>query len=333
LFLVSLLVVIAFSAQFKYDLGAPSRALFNQFVNDYGISFKDGGQAEQRFGIFEANLNTIGQLNSQNPRATFGINKFALLSSEEFQQQYLTLRAARDPNAPVAETFSQKIVDDIPTSFDWRPKGAVTPVKDQGQCGSCWAFSATGNIEGQWFLAGHPLTSLSEQNLVDCDHECQDADDCDAGCNGGLQPNAYQYVIKNGGIDTEDSYPYEAEDRTCRFKPASVGSKISNWTFVSKDEGQMAAYLVQHGPLAVAVDAQIWQFYVGGVITMLCGTDLDHGVLIVGYDVETDVLGYKINYWIIKNSWGADWGNSGYVYIERGNGQCGVDLYVTSSIV
>lgn len=255
------------------------------------------------------------------------------MSSEEFKQQYLNLKVVRDPNAPVAETYSRKMIGDLPTEFDWRPKGAVTPVKDQGQCGSCWAFSATGNIEGQWFLAGNKLTSLSEQNLVDCDHECQDANDCDQGCNGGLQPNAYQYVIKNGGIDTEESYPYKAVDSTCKFKPSSVGSKISNWTSISQDEDQMAAYLVQHGPLAVAVDAQIWQFYVGGVISTMCGTDLDHGVLIVGYGSEVDVFGYKINYWIIKNSWGASWGNSGYVYIEKGNGQCGVNLYVTSSIV
>jgi len=115
--------------------------------------------------------------------------------------------------------------------------------------------------------------------------------------------SAYQYVIKNGGIDTEDSYTYDGVDDTCRFKSASVGAKISNWTFISQDEDQMAAYLVDHGPLAVAVDAEIWQFYVGsGVVTLPCGTTLDHGVLVVGYGVETDVFGYKIQYWIIKNS-------------------------------
>jgi len=246
----------------------------------------------------------------------------------------LTFNAApKRPDDPVAEEYSKKIIEDLPTSFDWRPKGAVTAVKDQGACGSCWAFSATGNMEGQWFLAGHELTSLSEQNLVDCDHECQDGTDCDQGCDGGLQPNAYQYVIKNHGIDTEKSYSYEGDDGTCRFKSNSVGATISNWTFVSQNEDQMAAYLVDHGPVAVAVDALIWQFYVGGVITVGCGTDLDHGVLLVGFDEEVDVFGFKIQYWIIKNSWGADWGNAGYVYIERGNGQCGVNLYASSSIV
>lgn len=257
------------------------------------------------------------------------------MSAEEFRNKYLTLKTTpKSPNDPVAPDFDQRIIDALPDEFDWRPKGAVTPVKDQGACGSCWAFSATGNMEGQWFLAGHPLTSLSEQNLVDCDHECQDADDCDQGCNGGLQPNAYQYVIKNGGIDTEASYKYEGDDETCKFNSASIGAKISNWTFIPKDEDQMAAYLVQHGPLAVAVDATIWQFYVGsGVLTISCGTSLDHGVLVVGYGTETDIFGYKINYWIIKNSWGADWGDSGYIYIEKDVGECGVNLYVTSSIV
>jgi len=278
LFLVSLVLVFVL-AKFEYDLAQPPRVLFNQFINDHRIVLDDG-EAEQRYATFQANLDKINELNSQNTRATFGITKFALLSSDEFKEQYLNLKVTRDPNAPVADEYPQYIVDDIPTEFDWRPKGAVTPVKDQGQCGSCWAFSATGNIEGQWFLAGNKLTSLSEQNLVDCDHECQDTNDCDQGCNGGLQPNAYQYVIKNGGIDTEDSYPYQAIDSTCRFKPTGVGAKISNWTFIDKDEDQMAAYLVEKGPLAVAVDAEIWQFYVGGVVTVLCGTDLDHGVLV-----------------------------------------------------
>jgi len=290
-------------------------------------------ESEERFEIFQLNLDLIKKLNEKSTHATFGITKFTHLSPDEFNEQYLTLRTTDRSDGPVAELYSENEVSALPDTYDWRDKGAVTPVKDQGQCGSCWAFSATGNMEGQWFLAGHPIVSLSEQNLVDCDHECLDPNDCDAGCEGGLQPNAYNYVIKTGGIDTEDSYPYTAEDDTCAFKASSIGAKISNWTFVSKDEGQAAAYLVEHGPLAVAVDATIWQFYVGGVITVGCGSSLDHGVLIVGYGNETDIWGYQIEYWTIKNSWGADWGDSGFVYIEKGTGCCGVDQYITSSII
>jgi len=302
-------------------------------MNDYRLTFGDEEVAEARYEIFQTNLGVIRELNLRSSHATYGITKFAHLSQDEFKKQYLTLKTTDRSEGPVAELYSQEVIDALPDTFDWNDKGAVTPVKDQGQCGSCWAFSATGNMEGQWFLAGHTLTSLSEQNLVDCDHECLDPNDCDAGCEGGLQPNAFNYVIKTGGIDTEDSYPYTAEDGTCSFKSNTIGAKISNWTFISKDEDQAQAYMVEHGPLSVAVDATIWQFYIDGVITVGCGTSLDHGVLIVGYGNETDIWGQQITYWTIKNSWGADWGYNGYVYIEQGTGCCGVDQYITSSII
>jgi len=203
-------------------------------------------------------------------------------------------------------------------------------------CGSCWSFSATGNIEGQWALATKKLVGLSEQNLVDCDHQCttfENQQACDAGCEGGLQPNAYEYVIKNNGIDTEDSYPYQGVDGTCAFSTKNVGARIRNYTMISTNEDQMAAYLVQHGPIAIAADAEEWQFYIGGVFYLPCFTSLDHGILIVGYGVETDILDQTMPYWIIKNSWGADWGEDGYLRVERGDGKCGVNLYASSAMV
>jgi len=318
----------------EYDLNRTPEELFDQYVLDYNLKFSSLDESQTRYNAFASNLLIINSLNQQSTSARFGITKFTHLAPEEFNNQYLTLKTTeRTDSDPVAADYEDAQVMALPDTFDWRDKGAVTPVKDQGQCGSCWAFSATGNMEGQWFLAGNKMVSLSEQNLVDCDHECLDANDCDSGCEGGLQPNAYNYVIKTGGIDTEDSYPYRGEDDTCAFKPASIGAKISNWTFVSMNESQMAVYMVNNGPLAVAVDALIWQFYLGGVITVGCGTSLDHGVLIVGYGTEVDIFGYEIEYWTIKNSWGADWGDSGYVYIEKGTGCCGVDQYPTSSIV
>jgi len=268
---------------------------------------------------------------------TFKANKFGDLTSEEFKKMYLTKQPiVRDSSLPIASEYTSEVINALPTSFDWRPKGAVTPVKDQGQCGSCWAFSATGNMEGQWFLAGHNLTGLSEQNLVDCDHECTNYDgqsSCDQGCDGGLQPNAYEYVIKSGGIDTENSYPYQGMDNTCNFQPSTIGAKISNFTMVSSDENQMAAYLIKNGPLAITANAEEWQFYFGGVFYVPCMTSLDHGILIVGYGVETDIFDQTMPFWIVKNSWGADWGESGYLRIERGTGKCGLNQYVSSSIV
>jgi len=265
------------------------------------------------------------------------VNAFADITTEEFKNTYLSkYPAVRDPSAPVAPEVSAQALKAVPPSFDWREKGAVTPVKNQGQCGSCWSFSTTGNVEGQRFLAGNSLTSLSEQNLVDCDHECMEYENqqaCDAGCDGGLQPNAYSYIIKTGGIDTEASYAYTAADGSCSFSKDNIGAKISNWTMVSTDETQMAAYLVQHGPLAIAADAAEWQFYFGGVFDIPCGDTLDHGILIVGYGNETTIFGHHVDYWIVKNSWGATWGEQGYLKIQRGVGKCGLNTFVSSSII
>jgi len=289
---------------------------------------------QYRWQTWKNNALFIESFNQQgNQTFTVAMNKFGDLTVEEFAKIYLGFNMKNTEAVVVAEVAADPT---IPASIDWRQKGAVTQIKNQGQCGSCWSFSTTGNVEGQWFLAGNQLVGLSEQNLVDCDHECttyQNQQSCDAGCDGGLQPNAYTYIIKNGGIDTESSYPYEAVDDTCRFNPSNVGAKISNWTFVSSNETEMAAYLVAHGPLAIAADAVEWQFYFGGVFYAPCGDQLDHGILIVGYGTETDIFDQTMPYWIVKNSWGEDWGDSGYLYIERGDGLCGLNQYVTSSII
>lgn len=335
--LLLLLAVIATALSIKLNANLKEHSEFLKFMQKHKKVYKTNEEFTQRLNIFSANLQRIEQYNKQYPGVKFGVNKFADLSKEEFKQYYLNSKApVRNPEWPTAPEYSKQQLAALPASFDWRDKGAVTPVKDQGQCGSCWSFSATGNIEGQWFLAGHNLTGLSEQNLVDCDHECMIYDgqqSCDAGCDGGLQPNAYEYVIKNGGIDTEDSYPYQGVDGNCNFQAKTVGAKISNFTMVSSDETQMAAYLVQNGPLAIAANAEEWQFYFGGVFYVPCMTSLDHGILIVGYGTETDIFGETMPYWIIKNSWGADWGEDGYIRVERGTGKCGVNAFVSSAII
>lgn len=178
-------------------------------------------------------------------------------------------------------------------------------------------------MEGQWFLAGHPLTEFSEQQLVDCDT-------VDQGCNGGLPSNAYEYIIKAGGIETEDNYPYTAADGTCAFSASKVAAKISNWTAVSTDEDQIAAFLVAHGPLSIGINAEWMQLYSHGISDPLfCNPkSLDHGVLLTGYGVESGK-----NFWTIKNSWGPDWGEKGYYRIIRGKGKCGMNTMVTSASV
>eukprot|EP01116_Phalansterium_solitarium_P001567 TRINITY_DN1137_c3_g1_i1.p1 TRINITY_DN1137_c3_g1~~TRINITY_DN1137_c3_g1_i1.p1 ORF type:complete len:339 (+),score=144.40 TRINITY_DN1137_c3_g1_i1:170-1186(+) len=313
-------------------------AQFKRFMTKYGKSYSSKQELASRFNIFKANLEHIKVLSEQNPEATFGVNKFTDLSPAEFRATYLSkYQAVRDEKAmPLAREYTAAELRDVPDTWDWRTKGAVTPVKNQGQCGSCWSFSTTGNIEGQWFLANHSLTSLSEQNLVDCDHQCMTYEGqnvCDQGCDGGLMPNAFTYVIKNGGIDTDISYPYLGVNGACKYNSANVGAKISNFTLLSKDETQIAAYLYNNGPVSIAADAQEWQYYTGGVFRAPCGRQLDHGILIVGYGTAQTIGSGKVPYWIVKNSWGADWGEQGYLRIERGDDKCGLANFACSAIV
>jgi cathepsin F len=233
----------------------------------------------------------------------------------------------------------------LPTSFDWRDRGAVTPPKNQGACGSCWTFSTTGAVEGAHFLKTGELLSLSEQQLVDCDHTCLEDEPtaCDDGCAGGLPLNAMRYV-KRAGLDLETDYPYKAVAGTCEESKKTNGSRssaarttISGFGLVSQNETQIAAALVKHGPLSIGIDAAWMQTYAGGVACpWLCDKNaLDHGVLIVGYDGDgkfAPVRLHKEPYWIIKNSWGQDWGHEGFYHICKDKGSCGLNNMVVAAM-
>ena len=195
------------------------------------------------------------------------------------------------------------------SSVDWRDKGAVTPVKNQGQCGSCWSFSTTGSVEGAHAIASGKLVSLSEQQLMDCSTA-----EGNHGCNGGLMDYAFEYIIKNGGLDTESDYPYTARDGSCQSaKQAKHAASITSYKDVTKDSDAQMQSAVDLGPVSVAIEADQsgFQMYKSGVFSGPCGTNLDHGVLVVGYTAQ---------YWIVKNSWGSTWGDQGYIMMSRSSG-------------
>ncbi|WJZ83254.1 hypothetical protein VitviT2T_002952 [Vitis vinifera] len=307
---------------------------FSIFKRRFGKSYASQEEHDYRFKVFKANLRRARRHQQLDPSATHGVTQFSDLTPAEFRGTYLGLRPLKLPHdaqkAPILPT------NDLPEDFDWRDHGAVTAVKNQGSCGSCWSFSTTGALEGANFLATGNLVSLSEQQLVECDHECdpEEMGSCDSGCNGGLMNTAFEYTLKAGGLMKEEDYPYTGTDRgSCKFDKTKIAASVSNFSVISLDEDQIAANLVKNGPLAVAINAVFMQTYVGGVsCPYICSKRLDHGVLLVGYGSAgyAPIRMKDKPYWIIKNSWGENWGENGFYKICRGRNVCGVDSMVST---
>jgi C1A family cysteine protease len=283
---------------------------FLDFQKTYDKSYSDAEFAK-RLQIFNDNLERVNKLNAEHiligGEAVHGVTQFMDLTPEEFKAMYLTY-------VPRNETVDRPLLElDGPLAavVDWRTKGAITPVKDQGQCGSCWAFSATEAIESYFFLKTGKLETLSPQQITSCDK-------VDGGCNGGWPYRAYEYVKGAGGLESEADYPYTSgsgSTGTCKFVPSKVvaGTGLTGYTSIQRSESQLQAAL-NNGPASVCVAADAFQTYRGGILKS-CPGQIDHCVQAVGYDSGN-------NYWIVRNSWATTWGEQGYIRIAMGQDLC-----------
>merc|ERR1711976_29389 len=292
------------------------------FKSHHNKQYAEAEEKMRRF-IWERNMREIINHNyaADMGHHTFrlGMNEHGDLSDEEYAT-FLTGLRMNENRTSDNPTFLEPEFMEMPKMVDWRKKGAVTPVKNQGQCGSCWAFSTTGSLEGQHFRKTGKLVSLSEQNLVDCSTKWGNQ-----GCNGGLMDNAFQYIKDNDGIDTEEAYPYNADEEPCHFKTRNVGATDKGAVDLpAGDEHALKEAVATVGPISIAIDAshESFQLYASGVYDEpeCSSTALDHGVLVAGYGTEEGS-----DYWLVKNSWGPTWGREGYVYMARNkDNQCGV---------
>ncbi|CAN1810439.1 Senescence-specific cysteine protease SAG39 [Linum perenne] len=265
------------------------RASHDDWATKHGKTYRDVAEKEERFLIFKDNVQRIEAFNNKGLSFKLGVNKFTDLTNEEFRKS--TLSRGKSTGAAAA-SFRYANITAVPAVVDWRKSGAVTGVKDQGACGCCWAFSAVAAIEGAIKLKTGKLLSLSEQELVDCD-----VDGVNSGCEGGLMDDAFKFILtKSSGK-----------------RSSSPVAKITGYEDVPKNNEHALMQAVAHQPVSVAIEGGgfMFQAYESGVFRGSCGTDLDHAVTAVGYGKE---------YWVLKNSWGADWGENGYMRIQKDGG-------------
>jgi C1A family cysteine protease len=304
---------------------------FSNWMTQFNKSYNSMNEYVHRKSIYSFNILKIAKHNSVENSWKMDLNKFADMTSSEFKSFVGYCYNNTRNHTDVGDYFEGFDFSELPVSVNWTEKGAVTPVKNQGQCSSCWAFSTTGSVEGAHFLSTFKLESLSEQQLVDCSQSKNNY-----GCNDGFMDDGFQYIINNKGINSESNYPYNARDGICNLnKTFDVVATISKFNNVQPNSEIALMTAIAHQPISVAIEADqhVFQFYSSGVLTGKCGTNLDHGVLAVGYGTLNN-----IDYWIVKNSWGEDWGMNGYVLLGRGHqyglsGQCGIQMDPTYPII
>ncbi|XP_004519757.1 putative cysteine proteinase CG12163 [Ceratitis capitata] len=307
-----------------------SEHLFSKFQIKYNRRYHTALEHQMRLRIFKQNLEIIQELNrNEMGSAKYGITEFADLTTDEYRQRTGLWQRSEDKPSKNMPAVIPNV--ELPKEFDWREKGVISKVKNQGTCGSCWAFSVTGNVEGLHAVKTGKLEEYSEQELLDCDTK-------DSACNGGLMDNAYEALQNIGGLELESDYPYEGHKDQCQFNKSKVHVKVTGGVDLPKNETAIAQWLITNGPVSIGINANAMQFYRGGVShpwKALCSKkNLDHGVLIVGYGVSDYPMFKKtLPYWIVKNSWGPKWGEQGYYRVYRGDNTCGVSEMASSAVI
>jgi cathepsin L len=286
----------------------------------YNKTYENKINLTDQFSAWRMNRDFINKHNENHTDYVLELNYFADLHHPLHRKDYNQIMAehSKQHKIPTLDDNFDNVA--LPDSMDWRDKDIVTHIKNQQQCGSCWAFSAVGSMEGQHALKSGNLVNLSESQIVDCD-----INGSDAGCSGGWMDGAFKYVIAQGGIDTEESYPYDPQDDPCKFNKSNIGATFSGYKDVTGGELGLKKAVANIGPISVAIDASSsqFQFYKKGVYydSTCSSTMLDHGVLVVGYGSTLN----GTDYWIVKNSWGENWGDKGYIYMSRNrDNNCGI---------
>ncbi|XP_071040398.1 cathepsin L-like peptidase isoform X1 [Parasteatoda tepidariorum] len=329
---LAIFAFIAVATALKFPYNPQLNEHWENFKRIYGKNYGSREEFSRRL-IWERAVTDIIKHNLQADLGIHsyrkGINEYADMSHEEFVRHFNGFKSSGLRSGEGSAWVEPSNVH-IPDTVDWRKQGLVTPIKNQQQCGSCWAFSTTGSLEGQHKKKTGNLVSLSEQNLVDCSQP-----EGNMGCEGGLMDSAFQYIKQNKGIDTEASYPYTAEDGPkCLFKKTNVGATVTGYVDIpTGDENALKKAVATVGPVSVAIDASNFSFqlYQDGIYDeSSCSTSqLDHGVLAIGYGTEDGQ-----DYWLVKNSWGTTWGIQGYIKMSRNKGnQCGIATQASYPLV
>ncbi|XP_020089329.1 ananain-like [Ananas comosus] len=308
------------SAASRDEPSDPMMKRFEEWMAEYGRVYKDNDEKMRRFQIFKNNVNHIETFNSRNGNSyTLGINQFTDMTNNEFVAQYtgvsLPLNIEREP----VVSFDDVDISAVPQSIDWRNYGAVTSVKNQNPCGSCWAFAAIATVESIYKIKRGYLISLSEQQVLDCA--------VSYGCDGGWVNKAYDFIISNKGVASAAIYPYKASQGTCRINGVPNSAYITGYTRVQSNNERSMMYAVSNQPIAASIEASgDFQHYKRGVFSGPCGTSLNHAITIIGYGQDSS--GKK--FWIVRNSWGASWGERGYIRMARdvssSSGLCGIAI-------